>query len=177
MMSVDPASLRIVTYPDPALREKSAAVDPDDPNVHEVARRMLELMHEADGVGLAAEQVGLPWRLFVTNGRDADPQDRVFINPELALARGEVMTEEEGCLSLPGINVQVRRAPSAEITAIDTDGRPTSMSAEGILARIWQHEYDHLHGVLIIDKMNPMDRLATRKTLKELRAAAADQVT
>jgi len=173
MMTVDPASLRIVVYPDSALREKSKPVDPEDETVREVARRMLELMHDADGVGLAAEQVALPWRLFVTHGRDVDPHNRVFINPTLTVNGGELVTEEEGCLSLPGIHVQVRRAPAAEISATDLDGRPFTMKAEGLLSRIWQHEYDHLHGVLIIDKMSPMDRLSTRKALKELRAASS----
>jgi peptide deformylase len=122
-MSVDPESLQIFIYPHPSLRTKGQPVDPADDNVHAVARRMLQLMHEADGVGLAAPQVGLAWRLFVTNGRDFDPEDRVF------------------------------------------------------LTRIWQHENDHLDGILIIDKMSPMDRLATRKALKELKTAATAVAT
>jgi peptide deformylase len=172
-MSVDPTRLKILVYPAPALRKKGRQVDPADGTVRAVARRMIELMHEADGVGLAAPQVGLDWRLFVTNGREADPQDRVFINPELTLGRGEMVTEEEGCLSLPGINVQVRRAPKADIAAIDLNGEAFRMSADGLLTRIWQHENDHLDGVLIIDKMSPIDRLSTRKALKELKSAAA----
>ena len=172
-VSVEPASLTILHYPDPALRKKGTDVDPADEAVRAVARRMIELMHEADGVGLAAPQVGLSWRLFVTNGRDADPEDRVFINPVLTLGRSELIDHEEGCLSLPGINVQVRRPEQAEITAVGLDGERFTMTAAGVLTRIWQHESDHLDGVLIIDRMNPMDRLATRKALKELRAAAA----
>jgi peptide deformylase len=170
-MSVDPDQLTILIYPHPALREKGQPVDPADKNVHDVARRMLQLMHEADGVGLAAPQVGLAWRLFVTHGREADPEDRVFINPQLTVGRGEMVSEEEGCLSLPGIHVQVRRHDHVDITAHGLDGKPFSASADGFLTRIWQHENDHLDGVLIIDKMSPMDRLATRKALKELKTA------
>lgn len=171
-MAVDPASLRIILFPEEVLRAKAAEVDPEDETVRAVARRMIDLMHEAEGVGLAAPQVGLGWRLFVTNARDADPVDRVFINPSLVLPRGELITEEEGCLSLPGIQVQVRRALEAEISAIDLDGKRFSMTAEGFLARVWQHEFDHLEGVLIIDRMSPIDRIATRKTLKSLEAGA-----
>jgi peptide deformylase len=171
-MAVDLASLRIIHFPDEALRAKAAQVDPEDETVRTVARRLIDLMHEADGVGLAAPQVGLSWRLFVTNAREADPVDRIFINPRLTLPRGELISEEEGCLSLPGINVQVRRAVKAEISAIDLEGEPFTMTAEGFLARVWQHEFDHLEGMLIIDRMSPIDRLATRKALKALEAGA-----
>lgn len=171
-MTVDPAQLRIVWYPDPVLRRKALPVDADDENVRAVATRMIELMHEADGVGLAGPQVGLSWRLFVTNARDTDPEDRVFINPVVTLGRSELVLAEEGCLSLPEILVKVRRPDHAEISAVGLDGRPFTLAADGLLARIWQHELDHLDGVLIIDRMTPMDRLATRKALKGLAAAA-----
>ncbi|MBT8485475.1 MAG: peptide deformylase [Phycisphaerales bacterium] len=171
-MSVDAAQLRIVTYPAASLRERGVAVDADSEEVRIVARRMIDLMHEANGVGLAAPQVGLAWRLFVTNGGEVDPVDRVFINPELELGRGELVTAEEGCLSLPDIHVNVRRPDAARIRAIDLDGKAFTMDGEGMLARIWQHEFDHLNAVLIVDRMSPMDRLTTRRALKELESAA-----
>jgi len=174
-MSIDPAQLQIVHFPDPILRAKAKAVDPADPLVRDVAHRMIDLMHEADGVGLAAPQVGLEWRLFVTNGRDDDPIDRVFVNPELTLQRGEIESMEEGCLSLPGINVQVRRPVAARITAHDADGKPFDLDLTGFLSRVCQHEFDHLNGVLIIDRMSQIDALATRKALKELERAAASR--
>ena len=173
-MAVDPAALRILHYPDPALRTRAVAVDPRDETVRAVARRMIELMHEAEGVGLAAPQVGLGWRVFVTNAREADPVDRVFINPVVTLHRGEMISEEEGCLSLPDIHVQVRRQVDAEISAIDLDGEPFSLSADGFLSRVWQHEFDHLEGTLIIDRMSPIDRLATRKVLRALETATQE---
>lgn len=171
-MSLDPARLRIVRWPDPVLKARTALVDPADPEVAAVARRMIELMHDADGVGLAAPQVGLSWRLFVTNGRAVDPEDRVFINPTLRLDpdSGEER-DEEGCLSLPGVHVKRDRAVAASIEAIGLDGTPFRLEGEGMLARIWQHEHDHLEGILIVDRMSPMDRLATRRALRDLRDA------
>jgi peptide deformylase len=170
-MTMDPAELRIVHYPHPVLRQRAEEIDPTDKHVHAVARRMLELMHEADGVGLAAPQVALPWRLFVTNGRDADPVDRVYINPRLRLQRGEMETFEEGCLSIPGVNVEIRRPVDVQISAIDLDGTEFTTPLSGFIARVVQHEFDHIEGVLIIDRMSTRDRLATRKALKELEAA------
>lgn len=171
-VSIDPATLRIVIYPDPALRQTAHEVDPTSAETVAVAHRMVELMHMANGVGLAAPQVGLDWRLFVTNGGEADPVDRVFINPTLELGKGELVAMEEGCLSLPEIHVNVRRTDTADIAATDVEGNAFTMHGEGMLARIWQHEFDHLNGVLIVDRMSPMDKLATRKALKELQASA-----
>lgn len=170
-MSVDVTRLRIVHYPDPALRSPATPVKTIDDTVRAVAARMLELMHEADGAGLAAPQVGLPWRLFVTRADEQRP-DLVYVNPRLMEVGGETITREEGCLSLPGITIEVRRPAAATITATGLDGRAFTDRDEGLLARVWQHECDHLDGVLIIDRMTPLDRLATRKTLKELEAAA-----
>lgn len=178
-MDVDPSDLEIVHFPDPVLRARTQEVDPSDPTVRAVAARMIELMHEADGVGLAAPQVGLSWRMFVTNAGDADPVDRVFCNPRLGYAapdgsRSPLESMEEGCLSLPGIHCEVRRPRHASIEAVDLDGNPVSMAAEGFLGRVWQHEFDHLEGALIIDKMGTRDRLANRRAIRELEAAAGD---
>jgi peptide deformylase len=171
-MTVDLSSLRILHYPDPILLRVAQPVEAEAEEVRAVARRMIEIMHEAEGVGLAAPQVGLPWRVFVTGGRDGDPVDRAFINPVLTLARGEVEAAEEGCLSLPGLTAEVRRATAATICAVGLDGASFTMEGQGMTARIWQHECDHLDGVLIIDRMSTMARLASRKLLKELRAVA-----
>ena len=175
-MDPDAANLRIVDYQDPALRRRAEEVDPTDDRVRAVARRMIELMHEAEGVGLAAPQVGLSWRLFVTNAGDADPVDRVFMNPVLRItapygSRSPLELLEEGCLSLPGIHVQVRRPRHASIDAVDLDGAPVSMAAEGFLARVWQHEFDHLEGVLLLDRMGPRDRLGNRRAIRDLEDA------
>lgn len=172
LMTVDPDRLRIVHYPDPALRARTQPVDPSDPVVRAIAARMIELMHEAEGVGLAAPQVGLAWRLFVTHARDADPVDRVYFNPKLTLEPGAMEAVDEGCLSLPGINVTVRRPVVARLRAVDLEGGVFDQTADGFLARVWQHEFDHLEGRLIIDRMGPRDRLATRKAIRELERGA-----
>ena len=174
-VTADPTKLSIVHYPDPVLRETTVTVDPEDATVRAVAERMLALMHDAEGVGLAAPQVGLAWRLFVTNAGTADPVDRVYFNPELTLdADAPKESAEEGCLSLPGIHVQRSRPIRATIRATGLDGEPFEFSDDGFLARVWQHEFDHLEGVLIIDKMTPMERMNTRRTLKGLRLAFAE---
>jgi peptide deformylase len=137
--------------------------------VRAVAARMIELMKEAKGVGLAAPQVGLSWRLFVTDAPD-DGGPQVYVNPDLQLLPGERERHEEGCLSIPGVNVEIERPTAAFLTATDLEGRSVARPATGLTARVWQHEFDHLNGVLIIDKMSPLDRLANRKTLRELEA-------
>jgi len=166
-MSVDPASLRIVLYPDPILRAEAAPVPEVNDEVRAVVERMMTLMAEADGVGLAAPQVGLSWRLFVTAARDAEPP-RVFINPVITPLSTSGEMEEEGCLSLPGVRADVRRNQAVAITALDLDGREFTLHGTDMTARVWQHEFDHLDGVLIIDRMNTMDRLANRRILRDL---------
>ena len=168
-MSIDPSRLQIVLYPDPVLRQQAARVPDVTNEVRQVAERMFELMAEADGVGLAAPQVGLPWRMFVTAGRD-DVPPRVIINPELTAFEPELATIEEGCLSLPGVHVEVRRPRGVTLTAMDLDGTTFTLRDDEYEARVWQHEYDHLNGVLIIDKMSPMERLANRRILRDLRS-------
>ena len=171
-MPVDPLSLRIVTYPDPVLRQPAEAVTEFNDEVRGVAHRMLELMREAPGVGLAAPQVGLSWRVFVANPTGEPGDDRVFINPEIVEASRDVAAMEEGCLSLPEIRGEVQRPRRVTVRAIDLDGERFELTSDELPARVWQHEIDHLDGVLIIDKMTRMDRLANRRPLKALEAGA-----
>ncbi len=168
-MALDVSGLEIVQYPDPVLRTVARPIDPIDDTVRAVAARMFELMHDAEGAGLAAPQVGLSWRMFVTRADDEHP-DRVFVNPSIRDLDGELELRAEGCLSLPVLTVEVRRPTAATVTCLDLDGRSMTLAATGLMARIWQHEHDHLNGVLIIDKMTPMDRIANRRLLKELEA-------
>ena len=171
-MSVAAAALQILHYPAPQLRRRAEPVGEIDASVQAVAARMIALMREANGLGLAAPQVGMPWPMFVTNGHVESP-DRVYIKPTLSVVNTELVLKEEGCLSLPGINVELRRPQAATINALNLAGQPFELSDDDVLARVWQHELDHLEGILIIDRMSPMDRLATRKILKELEATAA----
>ena len=170
-MAVDPLSLAIVHYPAEVLREQARAIDQVNDQVRAVALRMIELMHQAPGVGLAAPQVGLPWRLFVANPTGEEGDDRVYINPLFVELAGGNAVRDEGCLSLPGISVEVTRPANATIRAINLDGQEFEESAEGLLARIWQHETDHLNGILIIDKMSAMDRMANKRAIKDLEEA------
>jgi len=179
-MQVIPSKLSIVMYPDPVLRKKALPVAAVNDEVREVAARMIQLMHEAEGVGLAAPQVGLPWRMFVawvpeSEDRSATsipptalPIPQVYINPVLSNYIGDLESAEEGCLSLPDIRGDVFRPGAVTISAMGVDGRPFVQSAAGLLARCWQHEMDHLDGTLILDRMTQSSRLRTRAAVREL---------
>ena len=163
-----PDDLRVIRYPDPRLKKKSQPVTVFDESLRRTAARMFELMREHKGVGLAAPQVGLNIRLFVVNATGKPEDDRVYVNPVLSDADGDEEAEE-GCLSLPDINVSIRR-PTARVLmrAQDLDGKPFEEVGEGFVTRVWQHENDHLNGVMITDRMGPVAKLAYRKKLKEL---------
>jgi peptide deformylase len=151
--------------------ERAGDVDPADETVQAVARRMIEIMFEHRGVGLAAPQVGLPWRIFVTrhpNNPDNEESGLVWMNPVLDVIDGSVESEEEGCLSLPEIRGEIKRPLAIRISGHDVNGKPISAESDELIARIWQHENDHLDGVLIIDKMSAMDRLVNRKLIRDL---------
>ncbi|MBL1215894.1 MAG: peptide deformylase [Planctomycetes bacterium] len=169
MSAVNPNKLSIVYYPDPILRKQAAPIEAVTDEVRAVALRMIALMHEAEGVGLAAPQVGLPWRMFVANSRqEEDEPDRVYINPVLSSPSGGPEPREEGCLSIPDVVGDVRRPITITIDALDLDGQAFTMTSDALLARVWQHETDHLDGILIIDHFTQMTRLANRKALREL---------
>jgi peptide deformylase len=147
--------MEILPYPHPALRWKSKPIQEIDDNLRRVVAEMFELMYAAKGIGLAANQVGLPYRLFILN-LSADPQIKdeeiVFVNPEILKRKGT--TEgEEGCLSFPGLYGQVKRAAKVDIEAFDLNGSCFEYSLEELAARAVQHESDHLDGVLFIDRM------------------------
>lgn len=167
-MKLDVQKLAIIHYPDARLRQPAGPVEAFDGDLTALAERMRELMRTADGVGLSAPQVGLPLRLFVMDvAHGQERQFLAFVNPELHGLQGSAEAEE-GCLSLPGINANVRRAKRCRIEARDLQGRPITLEGEDLTARVWQHELDHLGGVLIIDRMGPSDKIATRKTLRAL---------
>ncbi len=168
--SVNQTPLQIVKYPHPVLAARAEPVAEVDDEIRALAARMIESMYEAEGVGLAAPQVGRSIRLFVADPRDSPEKDPVvFINPELELD-GPLEPFEEGCLSIPDVRVTVRRPIAARITATDLDGNRFTLENDEFAARVWQHEFDHLNGMLIIDRMGPRDRLVQRRTLKDMRA-------
>jgi peptide deformylase len=171
MIPPETAHLRIVLYPDPVLKKRCAPVTEFDGRLEMMARRMLELMHDGKGIGLAAPQVGVPVRMFVCNDTGEPADDRVFINPQFIELTGAAEMEE-GCLSIPGALVTMRRATHAEMRAVDLAGNPVEVAGDDLRARVWQHESDHLEGRLIIDNMSPTDEIANRRVLKQLKGDA-----
>lgn len=167
LMIVDTLPDRIVRYPDPCLREKCRPIEQVDASVAALADRMLELMKQENGVGLAGPQVGVCRRIFVANPTGQPEDDMVFVNPELSDLTGSAEAEE-GCLSLPDVRVMMRRARTCRIQALDVHGQPIEMTGEDLIARIWQHEHAHLEGDLIIDHMNGTDKIANKKAISRL---------
>ena len=141
-----------------------------DKNVHMRAGEMLDLMREAHGLGLAAPQVALPFQMLVVN-RDTDPLmqalEEVYINPVILERKGTV-EGEEGCLSFPGLFQKIRRAKTVKVQAYNLKGEEVLTQVSDLPSRVLQHEIDHLHGILFIDKMGPIAKLSSRGSLKEL---------
>ena len=148
--------LEIVTYGDEALTKKAEPVREFGPEIAQLAADMLDTMRRGRGIGLAGPQVGRLFRLFVTQVDDDKP--RVFINPEIVLTSQDEADYEEGCLSLPGLYVGVKRPAAVKMQAWNEKGRPFTTEADGLLARVMLHEYDHLDGILFIDRLSPAKR-------------------
>ncbi|MDA3962117.1 MAG: peptide deformylase [Planctomycetota bacterium] len=173
-----PSNPELVYYPAPVLREQCREVTQFDDELRVFCDKMLEGMERWKGVGLAAPQVGVALRIFVTNhtggGEDTTPDRRVWINPKITLS-GPSNDYEEGCLSIPGIYAKVERPSVAEVTWQDVTGlehsaRFDSMAGE-FLAVVIQHEYDHLDGILFLDHVSPTHLALQRRKLKDMEKA------
>jgi peptide deformylase len=151
------ALAQIRQYPDPSLRLRANEVEEFDESLRRLSERMVGLMHDANGVGLAATQIGMLQRLFVFQPREED-EARTIVNPEIVERGDETESDVEGCLSLQGVLVPVERAVSLTLTGQDVDGKPVRLELEDHAARIVQHELDHLDGVLIVDRTTPEHR-------------------
>ena len=162
--------LKIILWPDPRLKKVSKEVTTFDDSLKTLTDRMFLLMREHRGVGLAAPQVGINLRLFVMNPTGQPEDDRIYVNPILTEAEDEEEAEE-GCLSLPNINVNIWRTRKMHMEAQELTGRKFNQEATGYHARIWQHEFDHLNGILLTDRMGPVAKLANRRILKDLEEA------
>jgi peptide deformylase len=162
--------MEVVVYPDPALRRGGKAITAFDQELRDLAARMLEAMYAEGGVGLAAPQVAVEERLLVLNP-SGDAKDKsgelVLLNPKIK-SRKAYEWGEEGCLSFPGIQAEVERSLKISIAYQDLDGKPQELRAEGWLARIIQHEMDHLEGVLFVDRLTPADKIRVRPKLEEM---------
>ncbi|MCX2480719.1 peptide deformylase [Pedobacter sp. MC2016-15] len=162
----------IINYGDPVLRKKATPIVPTDyPNIKELIADMFETMHAAQGIGLAAPQIGMPIRLFVidfTVPADNAPEPinfkKAFINATILEETGEESPFTEGCLSIPGILEEVYRRPNVKLSYYDEDWNPQEDTFDGLAARVIQHEYDHIEGTLFIDRLKqPLDPLIEKK--------------
>ena len=164
--------LDIVTYPDKFLKNPTRDVDNIDGKLQGLIDSMGTTMYQAPGIGLAAIQVGIDKSLLVY---DIAPKEEgrmlnVLINPKIIAKEGEVLSEDEGCLSVPDLRADVKRAARILVEAVDRDGTPLRIEAEGMLAIVLQHEIDHLNGTLIVDHISALKRqMYTRRVLKRLK--------
>jgi peptide deformylase len=183
-----PASmvLPIVRYPEPVLRAKCRSIPEATPEVRQLAENMLETMHDAHGVGLAAPQIGVDQQLavidvshnpqcvsfFKVNGQDADLVKHmpvVFLNPKLELGNAKEVGEE-GCLSFPGLRGDIRRSAAVKVSFTTLEGTEVTMETDGLLARAFQHEIDHLNGILFTDRMSAAAKVGLKRKLARLMA-------
>lgn len=159
-----PYSIRL--FGDPVLKQKAVDITDVDANLVRLADDMIVTLHDAAGLGLAAPQVGVQKRLFVYDLHD-DEGPKVIVNPTISEARGE-WTYEEGCLSVPGLAWDIIRPKEVHLTGYDLDGREVSIEADELTARLFQHELDHLDGVLLLERLDPDTRKQALKTLREI---------
>lgn len=166
------SELTILTYPDPLLKQPAAPVEHIDDEIQKLIDDMAETMYQAPGVGLAATQAGIASSVIVFDP-EADPESRnfnVLINPAIIDALGKTVSENEGCLSVPDFRADVNRFEKVVVEGLDRHGNPQRYEAEGLLATILQHEIDHLHGILFIDRISALKRqIYQRKRKKELK--------
>lgn len=172
--------LPVYVYGQPVLREVAQDITPDYPNLKELIQNMFETMENADGIGLAAPQIGLPIRVVVID-LDVLSEDypefagfrKVFINPHILEVDGDDVTMGEGCLSLPGIGEDVTRPDIIRVEYMDENFEKHSEEVQGYLARVMQHEFDHLDGVMFIDHVSPLRKQMIRSKLTKLVAGKA----
>ena len=168
--------LPIYAYGQPVLRKKSSPITKDYPGLDRLIEDMYETMYSAKGVGLAAPQIGKDIRLFVVDTTQLDKKTekemgikRVFINAQLIDDSGEPWLYEEECLSIPDIHVEIERNPVIHLKYVDIDWNEKTEMFDGINARVIQHEYDHIEGVLFIDRMKPLKRRMINRKLDKIR--------
>ena len=162
---------QITLYPSPVLRTVAEPVQDFDQELQDLVEAMYERMFESRGVGLAAPQVGLKKRIMVLNS-EGDPSqpdlNLTLINPRIVERTGEKTLMDEGCLSFPEVYAEVQRPALCTVEAQDVEGNPFQEQYSGFVSRIIQHEYDHLEGVLLVDRMSPADKLRNKVTLEDL---------
>lgn len=176
--NIDSMILPVIAYGDPVLKKKAEEIDENYPNLKELIENMFETMYASNGVGIAAPQIGRSIRLFVVDaspvaeGDDGDPTcedfKRVFINPIIFEESGTEWSCEEGCLSIPRIREEVKRKPKLKIEYYDENWELYEEELEGFAARVVQHEYDHIEGMLFIDRINPLRKQLLKGKLRDI---------
>ncbi|UCE99029.1 MAG: peptide deformylase [Planctomycetota bacterium] len=164
---VDTDKCRITHYPAKVLAGKAQPVEKIDDNIRRLVEKMTDIMLENKGVGLAAPQAGVPLRLFIISLDQTKEGIKVFINPTVTPI-GELDLVEEGCLSIPDIYTKIRRYKKCKVTATDLASNEFTEEAEGLYARALQHEFDHIEGITIADRMGSTAKIVHRKKLKKL---------
>jgi peptide deformylase len=157
----------ITHYPEKVLSTSAEPIKQIDDTIHRLVDRMVEIMFKLKGIGLAAPQIGVPLRLFIISLEMKKDNVKVFINPKVS-PTGELDIMEEGCLSIPGVSTKIRRFKKCQVTATDLDGVEFTDDAEGLYARCLQHEYDHINGITIAQRMGSAAKIVHRRQLKKL---------
>lgn len=158
--------LRIVTYPHEALRTPARPVTLFDEKLAHIIQQMITLMYQEEGVGLAAPQVGLSWQLFVLDVSETLNEPRCLINPKIIDKQGECLSKE-GCLSLPDVYVEIKRAEQVTVEYHNEKGHLQTWTADGLAARAIQHEYDHLSGVVLLDHLSKLKKMMALKKINK----------
>jgi peptide deformylase len=155
--------LEIKKYPNPILRKKAEDIKEITPEIKELAKNMIETMEKADGVGLAGPQVGISKKIIAVQTENGPS---VFLNPKILKRFGKKIKMKEGCLSVPNILVEVKRKDGIKVRVLTLEGKDQVIEAKGFQSRIFQHEIDHLNGIMIIDKLGFLKKLKIKKQLK-----------
>ena len=169
----------IVAYGDPVLKKRAAEIDKSYPGLDELISNMYETMYDSNGVGLAAPQIGLSIRLFVVDGSPFEDDDvkkfkQVFINPVISKESGALWKFNEGCLSIPGIREDIQRKPEVHIEYYDENWNAHKKTYKGLSARIIQHEYDHIDGMLFTDRISPLRKRLLKNKLANISKGIVD---
>jgi peptide deformylase len=167
----DVEKCRMTHYPAEVLAGRARAVEKIDDNIRRLVEKMKDTMIANKGVGLAAPQVGVPLRVFIISLDASRQAVRVYINPTVTPTTDELEPTEEGCLSVPGVYAKIRRFKTCAVTATDLDGHEFTEAGDGLYARVLQHEYDHIEGLTIVNRMGQAAMIAHRRQLKKLREA------
>ncbi|MHC4313750.1 MAG: peptide deformylase [Planctomycetota bacterium] len=164
---IDFEKCQLTHYPADVLAGSASPVEKIDDNIRQLIVKMTDVMLKNKGVGLAAPQIGLPMRLFIISLNGTKEAVKVYINPTVTPI-GELDALEEGCLSVPGVYTKIRRYKKCKVTATDLDGNEFTEEADGLYARVLQHENDHINGITIVNRMGQAAKIAHRRQLKKL---------